>query len=77
MSTSPFTTALSVNVEPEVLSRARAAVAALRGTDHAVDGGLSGLVNAALKDALDRLEALHNGGDPFPEVRRLKRGPGL
>lgn len=77
MSTSRFTTALSVNIEPDVLARARAAVAALRGTDDAVDGGLSGLVNAALKDALDRLEQVHNGGAPFPVVERLKRGPGL
>lgn len=75
MTRTNLTAALNVNVEPQVRARAKAAVAALRGSEDAVDGGLSGLVNAALAHELRRLEREHNGGRPFPVVERLHRGP--
>lgn len=68
---------LGVNVTVETRDRARAAVAALRGTDAAVAGGLSGLVEQALLREVKRLERLHNGGVPFDQVDGLTRGPGV
>ena len=66
---------LAVNIDPQVRERARAAIAGLRGTEDSIDGGMSGLVNAALAHELRRLEVEHNDGKPFPNVDRLHRGP--
>lgn len=69
-----FDSPVSLNLERHVLTRARAAVAGLRGSESAIDGGLSGLINDALVVRLDELERDHNGGLPFAIVDRLKRG---
>lgn len=65
---------VAVNVEVDVRARARAAVAALRGTEHAIAGGMSGLVNQALIREARRLERAHHGGEPFPQVDGLTPG---
>lgn len=69
-----FDSPVSLNIERDVLTRARAAVAGLRGSELAIDGGLSGLVNDALVSRLEEIERLHNDGRPFAMVDRLKRG---
>lgn len=68
---------IGVNVTAETRARARAAVAALRGTEAAIDGGLSGLVEQALAREVKRLERAHNDGQPFDQVHGLTRGPGV
>lgn len=65
---------LSVRIDKDVKSRARAAAAALRG-DAAVAGGVSGIVERLLLREVTRLEKAHNAGDRFPAVDRLPRGP--
>jgi heptaprenylglyceryl phosphate synthase len=74
---SPLDSPFSTNIEGDTLARARATVAALRGTDRAIVGGMSGLVNDALRAEIERLEAEHNAGIPFPDVARLKRGKAI
>lgn len=73
-----LTAKLGVVVEPDVYGRARAAVFHLRGTEHAIAGGLSGLVNTALQHELERLEQEHVGnGGHFPEAGYLPPGPAI
>lgn len=68
---------LSVRIDADVKARARGAVFALRGTEQAIDGGVSGLVERLLSRELGRLEKRHNAGEPFPLVDQLPRGPGI
>ncbi len=77
VSATRFNSSLSANVESSTLARARAAVAGLRGTEHAIEGGMSGLVNEGLLQVVEQLEATHNNGEPFPDVDRLRRGRAL
>lgn len=68
---------VGLSIDRGTRDRARAAVAALRGTEDSIDGGLSGLVERLLDREVTRLERKHNGGEPFPGVERLPTGPGI
>jgi len=68
---------VGISIDRLTRDRARAAVAALRGTDAAIDGGLSGMVERLLAREVSRLERKHNDGQPFPDVDRLTTGPGI
>lgn len=70
-------TPLGIKLSADTAARARAAVAGLRGSEHAIEGGLSGLIEQALQRELRRLERAHNGGERFPDVERLPKGPGV
>lgn len=71
------TVSVGILIDRATRDRARAAIAALRGTDHAIDGGMSGLIETLLAREVKRLERAHNGGQPFPDVDRLPAGPGI
>ncbi|MCL2542307.1 MAG: hypothetical protein FWE71_07610 [Nocardioidaceae bacterium] len=77
MTRSRLDTPLGIKLSAETAARARALVAGLRGTPEALDGGLSGLIEQALERELRRLERAHNGGQRFPDVERLPKGPGV
>lgn len=73
----------SFHLSRQVLERARAAAfwlsRGVAGRDRSPGGpsNLSELVERALRREVERLEAEHNHGDPFPAVRgRMRTGPG-
>ena len=67
----------SFHLSRQVLERARAAAYWLNSTGEAGPTTISELVERAVRQEVERLEAEHNEGQPFPAVvGRMRTGPG-
>ncbi|GIL29557.1 ParB family protein [Actinocatenispora comari] len=67
----------SFHLSRQVLERARAAAYWLSSTGGAGPTTISELVERAVRQEVERLEAEHNDGQPFPAVvGRMRTGPG-
>lgn|GEM_PF-3962246 len=67
----------SFHLSRQVLERARAAAYWLSRTADTGPTTISELVERAVRQEVERLEAEHNGGEPFPAVvGRMRTGPG-